>query len=227
MGLVTMSGNALVHIHATLGCILACYNGRSVYVHTRRYAMNALDLGLIVGALGVAALTFTQPPITVLADIVALYAASVLAGILYRPATEVAVVRFLPDRSITTVRLAVFVLLLVGGALLLRGLLRRVAGVMAVSRWAAGPLFGNMMSAGLSALLALGVVLVAVVAFVSIARIPASIGIVAFARDQTAHSQIVPHLAAPMSLYLRLVGFFFPRGLPDVYTSVAGLTGPA
>jgi len=29
---------------------------------------------MIVGALGVAALTFTQPPITVLADIVALYA---------------------------------------------------------------------------------------------------------------------------------------------------------
>lgn len=190
--------------------------------------MNALDIGLIVGALGVAALTFTQPPITVAADIAALYAASVLAGILYRPvATHVAVVRFLPDRETATVRLAVFVLLLVGGALVLRGLLRRVTGLMAVSRWAAGPLFGNVVSAGLSVLLALGVMLVAVVAFVTVARIPASIGIVTFAREQTAHSQIVPRLAEPMSLYLRLVGFFFPRGLPDVYTGVAGLSGPA
>ncbi|MGI8856976.1 MAG: hypothetical protein ACR2JW_14610 [Thermomicrobiales bacterium] len=189
--------------------------------------MNALDIGLIVGALGVAALTFTQPPITVAADIVALYAASVLAGILYRPATQIAVVRFLPDRDSTTVRLAVFVLLLVGGTFVLRGLLRRVAGVMAVSRWAAGPLLGNALSAGLSVLLALGVVLVAVVTFVTIARIPVTIGIVTFAREQTAHSHIVPRLAQPMSFYLHLVGLFFPRGLPDVYTSVAGLTNPA
>lgn len=189
--------------------------------------MNALDIGLIVGALGVAALTFTQPPITVLADIAALYAASVLAGLLYRPATEIAVVRFLPDRSVATVRLAAFVLLLVGGALLLRGLLRRVAGMMAVSRWAAGPLMGNLVSAGLSVLLALGVVLVAVVAFATVARMPASIGIVAFAREQTAHSHLVPRLAEPMSLYLRLVGFFFPRGLPDVYAAAAALAGTA
>jgi hypothetical protein len=189
--------------------------------------MNALDIGLIAGALGVAALTFTQPPITVAADIVALYAASVLAGILYRPATQTALVRFLPDKDLTTVRLAVFVLLLVGGTLVLRGLLRRVAGLMAVSRWAAGPLLGNALSAGLSVLLALGVVLVAVVAFVTIARIPATIGIVTFAREQTAHSHLVPRLAQPMSLYLHLVGLFFPRGLPDVYTSVAGLINPA
>ena len=46
--------------------------------------MNAFDTALIVAALGVAALTFTQPPITVIADILAVYAASVLAGILYR-----------------------------------------------------------------------------------------------------------------------------------------------
>jgi len=189
--------------------------------------VNALDIGLIVGALGVAALTFTQPPITVLADIVALYAASVFAGILYRPATQTALVRFLPDKDSVTVRLTIFVLLLVGGALLLRGLLRRVAGIMAVSRWAAGPLLGNLLSAGLSVVLAVGVVLVAVVAFVTIARMPASIGIVAFARDQTAHSHLVPRLAEPMSVYLRLVAVFFPRGLPDVYTSVAGLTNPA
>jgi hypothetical protein len=189
--------------------------------------MNALDIGLIVGALGVAALTFTQPPITVAADIIALYAASVLAGILYRPVTQIAVVRFLPDQSITTVRLVAFVLLLIGGSFVLRGVLRRVAGVMAVSRWAAGPLLGNLLSAGLSVLLALGVVLVAVVAVFTIARIPATIGVVTFAREQTVHSHIVPRLAEPMSLYLRLVGVFFPRGLSDVYTSVAGLTSPA
>lgn len=189
--------------------------------------MNALDIGLIVGALGVAALTFTQPPITVLADIGALYAASVLAGILYRPATEIALMRLLPAKDSATVRLAIFILLLVGGALVLRGLLRRVAGMMAVSRWSAGPILGNLLSAGLSVLLAVGVALVAVVVLVTIARMPASIGIVAFARDQTAHSHLVPRLTEPMSVYLRLVGVFFPRGLPDVYTNVAGLTNPA
>lgn len=189
--------------------------------------MNALDIGLIVGALGVAALTFTQPPLTVLADIVALYAASVLAGILYRPATEVAVVRLLPDRDSTTLRLAVFALLLIAGALLLRGLMRRVAGMMAVARWGAGPLLGNLLSAGLSVVLAIGVMLVVVLVFVTVARIPLSVGIVGFARDQTAHSHLVPRLTQPMALYLRLIGLFFPRGLPDVYPSVAGLTHPA
>ena len=189
--------------------------------------MNALDIGLIVGALGVAALTFTQPPITVLADIVALYAAAVLAGILYRPATQATVVRFLPARDSVTLRLVVFVLLLIGGALVLRGLLRRVAGLMAVSRRAAGPLLGNALSAALAVLLAVGVVLTAVVALVTIAQMPISVGIVAFARDETAHSQLLPRLAAPLTVYLRLVGLFFPRGLPDVYTSVAGLANPA
>ncbi len=189
--------------------------------------MNALDIALIVAALGVAALTFTQPPITVASDIIALYAASVLAGILYRPATELAVVRFLPDKDTLTVRLAVFVLLLMGGALVLRGLLRRVSGMMAVSRWAAGPLLGNALSAGLSVLLAIGVVLLIVVAFATLARIPASVGIVTFAREQIVHSHLLPRLAQPMSIYLRLVGFFFPSGLPDVYTNVAGLTNPA
>lgn len=189
--------------------------------------MNAFDIALIVAALGVAALTFTQPPITVIADIVAVYAASVLAGILYRPATQLAVVRFLPDKDNLTVRLAVFALLLVGGALVLRGLLRRVAGMMAVARWSAGPLIGNLLSAGLSVVLAVVVVLLVVVAFVTVARIPMSVGIVGFAREQTAHSHLVPRLAQPLTVYLRLVGVFFPNGLPDVYPSVAGLTHPA
>jgi len=85
----------------------------------------------------------------------------------------------------------------------------------------------DAMSAGLSILLALGVVLMTVIAFLTVARIPATIGIVTFAREQTAHSHLLPRLAQPMSMYLRLVGVFFPRGLPDVYTSVAGLTNPA
>ncbi len=189
--------------------------------------MDAFDIALIVAALGVAALTFTQPPITVIADIVAVYAASVLAGILYRPATQLAVVRFLPDKDNLTVRLAVFALLLIGGALVLRGLLRRVAGMMAVARWGAGPLIGNLMSAGLSVVLAVCVVLLVVVAVVTVARIPMSVGIVAFAREQTAHSHLVPRLAQPLAIYLRLIGVFFPNGLPDVYPSVAGLTHPA
>ncbi len=189
--------------------------------------MNAFDIALIVAALGVAALTFTQPPITVIADIVAVYAASVLAGILYRPATHLAVLRFLPDKNNQTVRLVVFVALLVGGALLLRGLLRRVAGMMAVARWGAGPLIGNLLSAGLSVVLAVSVVLLIVVAFVTVARIPMSVGLVAFAREQTAHSHLVPRLTEPMTMYLRLVGLFFPSGLPDVYPSVAGLAHPA
>lgn len=188
--------------------------------------MNAFDIALIVAALGVAALTFTQPPLTVIADIAAVYAASVLAGILYRPATQVAVVRFLPDRDGLAVRLAVFVLLLVGGALVLRGLLRRVAGMMAVARWGAGPLIGNLLSAGLSVILAVSVMLLVVVAFVTVARIPMPVGIVAFAREQTAHSQLVPRLAQPMGIYLRLIGIFFPNGLPDVYPTVAGLAHP-
>ncbi len=189
--------------------------------------MNAFDIALIVAALGVAALTFTQPPITVIADIVAVYAASVLAGILYRPATHLAVLRFLPDKNNLTVRLVVFVALLVGGALLLRGLLRRVAGMMAVARWGAGPLIGNLLSAGLSVVLAVSVVLLIVVAFVTVARIPMSVGLVAFAREQTAHSHLVPRLTELMTMYLRLVGLFFPSGLPDVYPSVAGLAHPA
>jgi len=189
--------------------------------------MNAFDIALIVAALGVAALTFTQPPITVIADIVAVYAASVLAGILYRPATQLAAVRFLPDKDNLTVRLVVFALLLVGGALVLRGLLRRVAGMMAVARWGAGPLIGNLLSAGLSVMLAVCVVLLIVVAFVTVARIPMSVGIVTFAREQTAHSHLVPRLAQPMAVYLRLIGVFFPNGLPDVYPSVAGLAYPA
>lgn len=189
--------------------------------------MNALDITLIVAALGVAALTFTQPPITVVADIVALYAASVLAGILYRPASQFAVVRFLPDSGTRTVRIVAFVVLLVGGALLLRGLLRRVAGLMAVSRLAAGPLLGNLLSAGLAVVLALGVVLLGIVAVVTVAQIPASVGIVTFAREQTMHSTLLPRLTEPMTIYLRLVGLFFPRGLPEVYNSAAGLAIPA
>jgi len=121
--------------------------------------MNTFDIALIVAALGVAALTFTQPPITVIADIIAVYAASVLAGILYRPASQFAVMRFLPDSGTRTLRIVVFVALLIGGALILRGVLRRVAGLMAVSRLAAGPLLGNLLSAGLAVVFALGVVL--------------------------------------------------------------------
>lgn len=189
--------------------------------------MNTLDIALIVGALGVAALTFTQPPITVVADIAALYAASVLAGILYRPASEFAVVRFLPDSGTRTVRIVVFVALLIGGALVLRGLLRRIAGMMSVSRGVAGPLLGNLLSAGLAVVLALGVVLLVIVAVVTVAQIPSSVGIVAFAREQTAHSMLLPRLAEPITIYLRLVGIFFPHGLPEVYNSVAGLANPA
>ncbi|MHB8644790.1 MAG: hypothetical protein ACYDAR_03245 [Thermomicrobiales bacterium] len=189
--------------------------------------MNAFDIALIVAALGVAALTFTQPPITVIADIAAVYAASVLAGILYRPASQFAVMRFLPDSGTRTVRIVVFVALLIGGALIVRGLLRRVAGLMAVSRLAAGPLLGNLLSAGLAVILALGVVLLAVVAVVTVAQIPSSVGIVAFAREETAHSTLLPRLAEPLTVYLRLVGVFFPHGLPEVYNSVAGLAIPA
>ena len=189
--------------------------------------MNTLDIALIVGALGVAALTFTQPPITVIADIVAIYAASVLAGILYRPASHLAVVRFLPDSASLTVQLAAFVVLLVGGALLLRGLFRRIAGMMSVARWGAGPLLGNLVSAGLSLLLALAVVLLATVTLAAIARMPSSVGIVTFAREQTAHSHLLPRLAQPMVYYLRLVGIAFPNGLPDVYRNVAGVLPPA
>ena len=186
--------------------------------------MNVLDIALIVGALGVAALTFTQPPITVLSDIVALYAASVLAGLFYLPASNLPMLRLLPAKDSVTVRLAVFVVLLVGGALVLRGLLRRVAGMMAVSRWAAGPLLGNLLSAALSVLLALGVVLIAVVALAVIAQMPVAVGVVRFAREQTAHSHLIPRLAQPMTYYLRLVGLFFPNGLPTVYTDATGLT---
>jgi hypothetical protein len=189
--------------------------------------MNAFDITLIVAALGVAALTFTQPPITVIADIVAVYAASVLAGILYRPASQFAVMRFLPDSGTRTLRIVVFVALLIGGALVLRGLLRRIAGLMAVSRLAAGPLLGNLLSAGLAVVLAIGVVLLAVVAVVAVAQIPSSVGIVAFAREQTAHSTLLPRLTEPMTIYLRLVSVFFPRGLPEIYTNVAGLAIPA
>ncbi len=186
--------------------------------------MNVLDIALIVGALGVAALTFAQPPITVVADIMALYAASVLAGLLYLPASNLPMLRLLPEKDTVTVRLAVFVVLLIGGALVLRGLLRRVAGMMAVSRWAAGPLLGNLLSAALSVLLALGVVLVAVVALAVIAEMPVTVGVVRFAREQTAHSHLIPRLAQPMEYYLRLVGLFFPHGLPAVYTDATGLT---
>lgn len=186
--------------------------------------MDVLDIALIVGALGVAALTFTQPPITVLADIIALYAASVLAGFFYLPASKLPMLQLLPEKDTVTVRLAVFVVLLIGGALVLRGLLRRVAGMMAVSRWAAGPLLGNLLSAALSVLLALGVVLVAVVALAVIARMPVTVGIVRFARDQTAHSHLIPKLTQPMTVYLRLIGVFFPNGLPAIYTEATGLS---
>ncbi|MDQ2785683.1 MAG: hypothetical protein M3Y58_11855 [Chloroflexota bacterium] len=189
--------------------------------------MNTFDIALIVAALGVAALTFTQPPITVMADIIAVYAASVLAGILYRPVTRLVVLRFLPDKNNPTVQMVVFVVLLVGGALLLRGLLRRIAGMMAVARWGAGPLIGNLLSAALSVVLAVSVVLLIVVASVAVARIPLSVGLVAFAREQTAHSHLVPRLTEPMTVYLRLIGLFFPSGLPDVYPTVAGLAHPA
>ena len=182
--------------------------------------MNVLDIALVVGALGIAALTFTQPPITVIADIVALYAASVLAGLLYVPASKLPMLQLLPDNDTVTVRLAVFVALLVGGALVLRGLLRRVAGMMAVSRWAAGPLLGNLLSAALSVLLALGVVLVTVVALVAIAQMPTAVGVVTFVRDQLGNSHLIPRLAEPMKVYLRLIGLFFPSGIPAVYADI-------
>jgi hypothetical protein len=185
--------------------------------------VNVLDMILIVGALGIAALTFTQPPITVIADIVALYAASVLAGLFYIPASKLPMLQLLPDKDTVTVRLTVFVVLLVGGALVLRGLLRRVAGMMAVSRWAAGPLLGNLISAALSVLLAIGVVLVAVVALVAIAQMPTTVGAVTFVRDQLGHSHLIPRLTEPMKVYLRLVGVFFPNGIPAVYSDI-GLT---
>jgi hypothetical protein len=186
--------------------------------------VNVLDIALIVGALGIAALTFTQPPITVIADIVALYAASVLAGLLYVPASKLPMLQLLPDKDTVTVRLAVFVVLLVGGALVLRGLLRRVAEMMAVSRWVGGPLLGNLLSAALSVLLALGVVLVAVVALVSIAQIPTTVGAVTFVREQLVHSHLIPRLAEPMKVYLRLVGLFFPKGIPAVYADIGVAT---
>ncbi len=187
--------------------------------------MNVLDIALIVGALGIAALTFTQPPITVVADIAALYAASVLAGLFYVPVSNQPFMRFLPQSNSATARLIVFVVLLVGGALLLRGLLRRIVGMMAVSRRGGGQLLGNLISAALSVLLAVAVALVAVVALAAIAQMPSTVGVVAFAREQTAHSQLLARLARPMAVYLGLVNLWFPTGLPGIYTDAAHLTG--
>lgn len=188
--------------------------------------MNTLDIAFVVGALGIAAVTFTQPPVTVVADLIALYVASVLAGMLYLPVTRLPIVRVLPGSDALTVRLTVFVVLLVGGALLLRGLLRRAAGMMTMGQGAAGALFGNLLSAGLSVLFALAVVLIAVVAFAAIAQMPSSAGIVVFARQQTASSHVLPRLAEPLAVYLRLVALCYRHGLPEVYANISGVTTP-
>lgn len=187
--------------------------------------MNLLDIALIVGALGIAALTFTQPPITVVADIAALYAASVLAGLFYVPVSNQPFLRLLPQSNTATARLVVFVVLLVGGALVLRGLARRIVGMMAVGRRGGGQLLGNLISAALSVLLAVSVALVAVVALAAIAQMPATVGVVTFAREQTAQSQLLSRLARPMAVYLGLVNLWFPTGLPGIFTDAARLTG--
>ncbi len=182
--------------------------------------LNTLDIAFVVGALAVAAVTFTQPPLQVAADIVAIYVGSVLAGLLYIPATRLPILAVLPGSNATTVRLTAFIVLLIGGTLVARGVLRRVAAAISTGRGGTGGLTGNLVAAMLAVLLAVAVLIVAVVVFATLARMPTAAGIVTYARTQTASSQIIPRLAQPLAIYLQLVTLAFPGGLPDVFMGI-------
>lgn len=188
--------------------------------------MNALDIALIVGALGVAAMTFTQSPITTLADVLACYAATVLAGMFYERIAALPPFGVLPFTDQTSLRLGIFTALLVGGALLLRRLARLATGLFSVSRLVAGPLIGNALAAALSVLLALTVALVAVLAVAAVAQIPSGAGLPSLLRSEAATSTLLPRLALPLDLYLRFVGIWFGGVIPPVYTDVAAVLHP-
>jgi hypothetical protein len=183
--------------------------------------MNVLDVVLVVVALGIAALTFTQPPVAVLADIIALYAATVLAGALYKPVAKLPLLGFLPGANTVTMQLWVFVVLLIGGALVLRTLLRQLLGMMTLSGRTSGSLLGGLLSAALAIILALVTVLVIVLALLAIAQMPSTVGIVTFVRNQLANSSLIPHLDQAMKIYLRCVSVFFPNGLPAVFPAIS------
>lgn len=189
-------------------------------------AVNVLDIALIIGALGVAAMTFTQAPITTAADILACYAATILAGALYQPVAALPVFTILPLADQTSVTLGIFTALLVGGVLLLRRFARWVTGGFSVSRLVAGPLLGNAVAAALSVLLALTVLLVAVVAIAAVAEIPSGAGLPTLLREEAANSALLPRLAAPLDIYLRLVGVWFGGTTPAVFTDVAAVLHP-
>lgn len=188
--------------------------------------MNVLDLALIVGALGVAAMTFTQAPITTAADVLACYAATVLAGMLYERIAALPPFQVLPFSDQTGLRFGVFTALLIGGALLLRRLARRVTGMFSVTRQTRAPIIGSALAAVLSVLLALTVALVAVLAVAAVAQIPSGAGLPSLLRVQAASSFVLPHLAVPLDVYLRFVALWFGGTTPPVYTDVAAVLHP-
>jgi len=188
--------------------------------------VNVLDLALIVGALGVAAMTFTQAPITTAADVLACYAATVLAGMLYERIAALPPFQVLPFSDQTGLRFGVFTALLIGGALLLRRLARRVTGMFSVPRQTRAPVIGSALAAVLSVLLALTVALVAVLAVAAVAQIPSGAGLPSLLRVQAAGSFVLPHLAVPLEVYLRFVALWFGGTTPPVYTDVAAVLHP-
>ncbi len=188
--------------------------------------VNVLDLALIVGALGVAAMTFTQAPITTAADVLACYAATILAGMLYERIAALPPFRVLPFPDQAGLRLGVFTVLLIGGALLLRRLARRATGLFSVARRASTPVIGSALAAVLSVLLALTVALVAVLAVAAVAQIPSNAGLPSLLRIQAASSFVLPHLAVPLDIYLRFVALWFGGTTPPVYANVAAVLHP-
>ena len=188
--------------------------------------MNVLDIALIVTALGVAAMTFTQSPITTAADVLACYAATVFAGAFYARIAALPPFALLPLTDHASLSLGIFTGLLIGSALLLRRLARWATEVFSISRLGAGPLLGNALAAVLSVLLALVVVLVVVLAVAAVAQIPSSAGLPFLLRTQAASSFMLPRLTLPLDVYLRFVSVWFGGTMPQVYTDVVAVLHP-
>lgn len=188
--------------------------------------MSLLDIVLVVIALGVAALTFTQSPFVTLADLFACYVAAVLAGLCYLPAASLPPFAILPANDRATLELGLFAALLVGGTLVLRGLARRLTGWIPNPGWLTGPLFPAL-SAGLSLLLALVVVLLAVLLVVAVAQMPSSAGLPTLARVQAAQSAVIPRLSLPLGAFLRAVNLWSGGNPPPVYRDLVYVLNPS
>lgn len=188
--------------------------------------VSLLDIVLLVIALAVAALTFTQSPFVTTAEIVACYVAATLAGLFYRSLAAVVPASLLPATARATLELGVFAALLLAGGLLLRRVGGRVGGLIPSPGWLTGPIFPAL-SALCAAVFALVIVVVAVLFVAAVAQMPSDAGLPSLARAQLAQSAFLPRLAVPLAVFLAFVGVWSGGVLPPVYADLIYVFSPS